>query len=136
MTVAGDGTAGFADGAGSSARFDNPQGVAVDASGMIYVADTGNNRIRRIAVDGPVSTLAGSATPGFQDGAGAQARFNAPRGLALDNQGNAYVADSGNSSVRAITPSGNVSTVAGGGTNRARDSPTPPIDWIGGIALE
>ncbi|HEY3136892.1 MAG TPA: IPT/TIG domain-containing protein, partial [Blastocatellia bacterium] len=136
MTVAGDGTAGFADGAGASAHFDNPQGVAVDASGMIYVADTGNNRIRRIAVDGSVSTLAGSATPGFQDGPGAQARFNAPRGLALDNQGNAYVADSGNSSVRAITPSGNVSTVAGDGTIGSIDSPTARFDGLVGIAVD
>jgi RHS repeat-associated protein len=133
-TVAGDGIAGFVDGPGGSARFDNPQGVAVDASGMIYVADTGNNRIRRIAVDGTVATLVGG-TSGFQDGAGSQARFNAPRGVALDNQGNAYVADTGNSSVRAVTPSGNVSTVAGDGTIGSSDSPAR-FDGLVGITVD
>ncbi|MEK6324767.1 MAG: peptidoglycan DD-metalloendopeptidase family protein [Acidobacteriota bacterium] len=134
-TVAGDGTAGFLDGPGASARFDNPQGVAVDSSGMIYVADTGNNRIRRIAVDGTVATLAGGSTSGFQDGAGTQARFNAPRGVALDNQGNAYVTDTGNSSVRAVTPSGNVSTVAGDGTIGSSDSPAR-FDGLVGITVD
>ncbi len=134
-TVAGDGTAGFVDGPGASAHFDNPQGVAVDSSGMIYVADTGNNRIRRIAVDGTVATLAGGSTSGFQDGAGSQARFNAPRGVAVDNQGNAYVADTGNSSVRAVTPSGNVSTVAGDGTIGSSDSPAR-FDGLVGITVD
>ena len=134
-TVAGDGTAGFVDGPGASARFDNPQGIAVDSSGMIYVADTGNNRIRRIAVDGTVATLAGGNTSGFQDGAGSQARFNAPRGVALDNQGNAYIADTGNSSVRAVTPSGNVSTVAGDGTIGSSDSPAR-FDGLAGITVD
>lgn len=134
-TVAGDGTAGFVDGPGASARFDNPQGVAVDSSGMIYVADTGNNRIRRIAVDGTVATLAGTSNSGFQDGAGSQARFNAPRGVAVDNQGNAYVADTGNSSVRAVTPSGNVSTVAGDGTIGSSDSPAR-FDGLVGITVD
>src|SRR5262249_45525480 len=85
---------------------------------------------------GSVSTLAGSGTPGFQDGAGSQARFNAPRGLAIDNQGNVYVADAGNSSVRAVTPSGNVSTVAGDGTIGSTDSPTARFDGLVGIAVD
>ena len=134
-TVAGDGTAGYMDGPGQSARFDNPQGVAVDSSGMIYVADTGNNRIRRVAVDGTVATLAGGSTSGFQDGAGSQARFNAPRAIALDNQGNAYVADTGNSSVRVVTPSGSVSTVAGDGTIGSSDSPAR-FDGLAGITVD
>ena len=135
-TVAGDGTAGYADGPGASARFNAPQGVAVDASGMVYVADTGNNRIRRIAVDGTVSTVAGDGIAGFQDGAGAQARFSAPRGIALDNQGNAYVADTGNSAVRSVTPSGNVSTVAGDGTPGSSDSPNARFNGLVGIAVD
>ncbi|MFY9609632.1 MAG: RHS repeat-associated core domain-containing protein [Blastocatellia bacterium] len=134
-TLAGDGTAGFADGPGASARFDNPQAVAVDSAGMIYVADTGNNRIRRIAVDGTVATLAGDSASGLQDGAGGQARFNAPRGLAVDDQGNLYVADTGNSAVRAVAPSGNVSTVAGDGTIGSSDSPTR-FDGLVGIAVD
>ncbi|MFY9554255.1 MAG: IPT/TIG domain-containing protein, partial [Blastocatellia bacterium] len=135
-TVAGDGIAGFIDGFGSSARFDNPQGVAIDASGLVYVADTGNNRIRRIALDGVVTTLAGGGTPGLQDGAGSLARFNAPRGLALDTSGNVYVADTGNSSVRIVTPSGNVSTVAGDGTIGSSDSPGARFDGLVGIAVD
>lgn len=134
-TVAGDGAAGFVDGPRASARFDNPQGVAVDSSGMIYVADTGNNRIRRIAIDGTVTTLAGGSTSGFQDGPGSQARFDSPRGVALDNQGNAYVADSGNSSVRSVTPAGNVSTIAGDGTIGSSDSPAR-FDGLAGITVD
>jgi hypothetical protein len=99
------------------------------------VLDSGNNRIRRIAVDGTVATVAGGGTSGFQDGAGSQARFNAPRGVALDNQGNAYVADTGNSSVRAVTPAGNVSTVAGDGTIGSSDSPAR-FDGLVGITVD
>ena len=87
QTLAGDGTAGYRDGAGAQARFNAPQGVAVDAGGVVYVADTGNNRIRRIAPDGTVTTVAGDGTAGYRNGAGSQARFNAPRGLAVDGQG-------------------------------------------------
>src|SRR6266404_8360777 len=108
---------------GSSAQFNNPQGVAVDASGIVYVADTANNRVRRIASDGTVSTLAGDGTAGFQDGPGSQARFNAPQGIAADNLGNIYVADTGNSSLRAINAAGEVRTVAGDGTIGSNNSP-------------
>lgn len=100
MTVAGDGIASFADGAAANARFNNPQGVAIDAQGAIYVADTGNHRIRRIAPDGAVTTVAGNGTAGFQNGLGAAAQFNAPRGVAIDTLGNLYVADTGNHAVR------------------------------------
>ena len=135
-TLAGDGTAGFADGPAPSARFNNPHGVAVDSSGVVYVADTDNNRIRRIAVDGTVTTLAGNSTAGFQNGQGAQAGFNAPRGIAVDNQGNIYVADTGNSAVRSITPSGSVTTVAGDGTIGSTDSPNARFDGLTGIAVD
>ncbi|MFY9574616.1 MAG: IPT/TIG domain-containing protein, partial [Blastocatellia bacterium] len=134
-TVAGDGNAGFADGPGASAQFNNPQGVAVDSSGGVYVADTGNHRLRRIATDGTVSTMAGSGTAGLQDGAGAQARFNSPRGLAFDNGGNIYVADTGNSAVRFISAGGNVSTVAGDGTIGSSDSPAARFNGLIGIVF-
>jgi RHS repeat-associated protein len=135
-TLAGNGTAGFADGPGASAQFNNPHGVAVDSAGVVYVADTANNRIRRIAPNGSVSTLAGDGTPGVQNGAGSQARFNAPQGVATDNQGNVYVADTGNAAVRLINAGGTVSTLAGDGTIGSNDSPGARFDGLVGIAVE
>ncbi len=136
QTLAGDGTAGYLDGAGAQARFNAPQGVAVDGSGTVYVADTGNHRIRRIAPDGTVSTVAGDGTAGYQNGAGAQARFNLPRGLALDAQGNLYIADTGNSSVRLLNSNGAVQTVAGDGTVGANDSPAARFSGLMGVVVE
>ncbi|HYG82458.1 MAG TPA: IPT/TIG domain-containing protein, partial [Pyrinomonadaceae bacterium] len=135
-TLAGDGQAGYVDGPGSSARFTNPQGIAVDSGGVVYVADTANNRIRRIAPDGTVTTLAGDGTAGFQDGTGTGARFNAPQGVAADNQGNVYVADTGNASVRVINSSGEVRTLAGDGTVGSNDSPSARFDGLMGVATD
>ncbi len=105
---------GTADGAGTAARFKRPSGIAVDAVGTIYVADSGNHTIRRITPAGIVSTWAGLAgTAGDADGPVASARFNNPMGLAFDLTGNLYVTDQNNSLVRKITPAGVVSTVAG-----------------------
>jgi sugar lactone lactonase YvrE len=114
-TLAGNGVAGYSEGSGSSAKFDRPQGVAVDSSGNIYVADTGNDRIRKITPSGNVSTLAGNGTGGYADGSGLTAKFDAPRGVAVDSVGNVYVADTWNSRVRKITPVGVVTTLAGTG---------------------
>jgi serine/threonine-protein kinase len=114
----GLGGGGFADGQGTSAQFRSPVGIAVDASGNVYVADTGNNRIRKITPDARVSTVAGSGdagSGGFQDGPAGSARFNAPRGIALDSAGNILVADTLNQRIRKIAPSGDVTTVAGSG---------------------
>jgi len=135
-TLAGSGVQGFADGAGATAKFSNPHGVAVDAAGVVYVADTGNNRIRRIATDGAVSTVAGDGTAGLQNGSGSQARFNAPKGVAVDTQGNIYVADTGNAAVRKIDGGGTVSTLAGDGTVGSSDSPNARFDGVVGIAVE
>jgi RHS repeat-associated protein len=135
-TLAGNGTAGFADGPGAAAQFNNPQGVAIDASGVVYVADTANNRVRRIASDGTVSTLAGDGTAGLQNGAGSQARFNAPQGVATDSQGNVYVADTGNAAVRMVNSGGTVSTLAGDGTVGSNDSPGARFDGLVGVAVE
>lgn len=113
--VAGDiGGPGSIDGAGTAARFHDPLAVTVDAYGTLYVADTANHVIRKITPSGIVSTVAGIAgSYGSRDGDHAEARFNAPSGIAVDQQGNLYVADSGNHTIRKITPAGMVSTVAG-----------------------
>ena len=115
-TLAGTGTAGFADGPGASAQFDVPYGVVVDGSGNVYVGDSNNHRIRKIDSSGVVSTLAGDGTSGFADGPGTSAQFNTPRGLAVDGLGNVYVADLVNHRIRKIDSSGVVSTLAGEGT--------------------
>ncbi|PPU06487.1 NHL repeat-containing protein [Xanthomonas arboricola] len=113
-TLAGDGSAGFRDGAAAQARFNGPIGVAVDAQGRVYVADTYNDRIRVIAPDGQVSTLAGGALPGMADGVGDQARFDTPTDLKVDAHGVVWVADMRNDAIRRIAPDSSVSTLIGG----------------------
>ena len=114
-TLAGSaGLTGSANGAGAAARFKYPGGVAADAAGNVYVADTGNSIIRQITAAGMVSTLAGSpGNPGSADGTGSAARFSSPQGVAVDGAGNVYVADTGNSTIRKITSTGRVTTLAG-----------------------
>lgn len=112
----GNGDEGYADGPGTQASFNTPSGIATDSSGNVYVADTGNNRIRKITPQGIVSTVAGQGTSGHVDGPALQARFNGPIGIAVDPRGIIYVADTYNDRVRMITPGGQVSTVAGAGT--------------------
>jgi uncharacterized repeat protein (TIGR01451 family) len=110
-TLAGSaGLEGSSDGAGSAARFDYPQGVAVDSAGNVYVADTENDEIRKITPTGVVTTLAGSATQrGSSDGTGSAATFSWPMGLALDSAGNVYVAEMWNDEIRKISSAGLVS---------------------------
>ncbi len=117
-TLAGSaGASGFADGTGSAARFNTPQAVAVDAAGNVFVADTANHTIRRITPAGVVTTLAGSAgASGSTNATGSAARFNAPRGIAIDAQGVLFVADTGNHTLRRIEATGAVTTVAGTAT--------------------
>jgi serine/threonine-protein kinase len=121
-TLAGTGAIGADNGAGTAATFDLPEGVAVDASGNVYVADNGNNLIRKITPTGIVSTLAGSGTAGSANGTGTAASFNSPFGVAVDAAGNVYVADSGNNLIRKITPAGVVSTLAGSGARGANNA--------------
>ncbi len=114
-TLAGSaGQTGSSDGTGSAARFNDPQGVAVDSAGNVYVADEQNDEIRKVSPSGVVSTLAGFARQnGSSDGTGSAARFDLPPGVAVDSAGNVYVADWGNSEIRKISPSGVVTTLAG-----------------------
>jgi sugar lactone lactonase YvrE len=113
-TLAGGGE-GFADGAGAAARFDTPSALALDGEGNVYVADTGNNRIRKATPDGRVTTVAGDGKSGFRDGAAADAEFDSPVGVAVDRDGNVFVADTYNDRVRVVTKDGAVKTVAGAG---------------------
>ena len=116
-TLAGTGSIGSANGPGISATFSFPYGVAVDGAGNVYVADTGNHRIRKITAAGDVSTLAGTgSTLPVVNGPGTVATFNFPVGVAVDGAGNVYVADRDNNRIRKITAGGNVSTLAGTGS--------------------
>jgi sugar lactone lactonase YvrE len=101
-TLAGSGSAVFADGVGAAASFNNPYGLAVDAFGNVLVADLGNQRIRKVTPGGVVSTLAGSSAVGFTDGTGATALFSSPRGVTVDSSGTIFVADSENNRIRKL----------------------------------
>lgn len=108
------GQQGSTDGAGAAALFRQPNGVAIDSSGNVYIADTGNSIIRRISVAGVVTTVAGSSSnQSYRDGTGTSAWFNSPSALTVDGVGNVYVADSGNAVIRKIAVDGTVTTLAG-----------------------
>ena len=116
-TLAGS-AEGFADGSGATARFRRPTGIALDAVGNIYVADSLNHRIRKVSPAGEVTTLAGG-DQGATDGIGAVAQFNLPTGIAVDGDGNVVVADTYNHRIRKVSPTGEVSTLAGSVTGYA-----------------
>lgn len=114
ITFAGvAGMAGLANGCESEVRFNSPMGVAVDARGFLYVADTGNRVVRRVTPEGKVTTLAGSGSSGTADGSGASAEFISPVGITVAADGNVYVTDAEAHTLRRITPAGVVSTFAG-----------------------
>jgi sugar lactone lactonase YvrE len=126
-TLAGNGTAGYTDGTGSAARFTAPWGVAVDSNGNVFVADSGNHRIRRITPTGVVTTVAGSGVAGYADGVGTRAAFNNPSGVAVRGDGTLFVADTDNHRIRRIAPDGTVTSLAGDGAPGLRDSFNEPL---------
>jgi len=111
-TLAGGGEAGYLDGVGRAARFDGPVGVAVGRDGTVWVADTYNDRIRRIGRDGSVTTVAGSGTPASVGGIGTAAAFDTPTAIAVSKDGVLFVADTGNDAIRRIDKDGSVGTLA------------------------
>jgi len=118
-TVAGNGTAGFSGDGGPalSAEVNEPQGVAVDSAGNLYIADDSNNRIRRVAPDGTITTVAGNGSAGFSGDSGqaTSAELNQPNRVSVDISGNLYIADSFNNRIRKVDTNGIITTVAGNG---------------------
>lgn len=135
--VAGNGS-GFVNGAATIAKFNGPSDVAFDGAGNLYIADFGNNCIRKITPVGQVSTFAGAGVAGFADGPTTAAQFNGPNGVAVDGQGVVYVADCYNNRIRKIMPNGNVSTLAGSGQRGFADGPAGSAQFVGveGLALD
>ncbi len=124
-TIAGNGTQGFSGDGGpaASAQLYYPWGVAVDAAGNLFIGDWGNSRVRKVTPGGVISTVAGNGAEGFSGDGGpaASAQLRHPYGVALDGAGNLLIADCGNNRVRKMTPDGVISTVAGGGTSGLGD---------------
>jgi sugar lactone lactonase YvrE len=114
LVAGSSGSGGSTDGTGSGALFNQPAGITINSSGVLFVADTGNSTIRKIAPGNIVTTFAGSAgTKGSQDATGSFATFNAPVGISLDALGNLFVADSKNATIRKVSPAGAVTTFSG-----------------------
>ena len=123
-TFAGTGAAGFSGDGGNAtaAQLSYPSGLAIDGDGAVYIADTGNNRIRKVSPDGTITTVAGNGTAGYKGDGGAAvgAQLSSPIGVALDVAGNLYIADTGNYVVRKVS-NGMISTVAGTGVSGESD---------------
>ena len=121
-TVAGNGTQGYSGdgGAATNAELNYPAGVAVDATGNLFIADSINNRIRKVGTNGIITTVAGNGTAGYSGdgGAATNAELNDPSGVAVDATGNLFIADDDNNRIRKVGTNGIITTVAGNGTSR------------------
>ncbi|MGG7569394.1 RICIN domain-containing protein [Streptomyces sirii] len=130
-TVAGTGTKGFSGDCGPavSAQLNLPRGVAVDSAGAVYIADSDNHRVRKIAADGKICTVAGTGTKGFSGDCGpaTAAQLDDPRGVAVDSTGTLYVTEYNNHRVRKITTDGTISTIAGTGTKGSDGDGGPAV---------
>jgi hypothetical protein len=143
-TVAGNGTQGYSgDGSvATSAELYSPFGVAVDSAGNIYIADSSNNRIRKVDTSGNISTVAGNGTGGYggDGGAATSAELNSPYGVAVDRAGNIYIADYANNRIRKVDTSGTISTVAGNGTQGysgdGSAATSAELNSPGGVAMD
>lgn len=136
-TLAGSSDADFANGAGSAAKFNYPEGIALDSAGTIYVADYNNSRVRKVTPAGVVTTFAGSDTSGQVNGAGAAAQFMTPSGIAVDSSNNVYVSDYLGSRIRKITPAGVVTTFAGSTQGFKNDNGvSAQFKWLNGLAVD
>jgi len=137
-TLAGSGNQGSAEGTGTEASFYRPKDVTVDSLGNLYVADYGNNKIRKITQSGVVTTFAGSGNQGSAEGTGTEASFYQPKGVTVDSLGNLYVADYGNNKIRKITPSGVVTTFAGSGIDGSNNGAVNIATFYGpsGVAVD
>jgi uncharacterized protein (TIGR03437 family) len=131
-TVAGQGGPGFGGDGGQATRaqISNPQGLAFDSAGNLYIADTTNNRIRMVAPDGIITTAAGSSSSGFagDGGAATKARLNSPKGVAVDSAGNLFILDTFNNRVRVVATYGTIYTVAGSGATGAGGDGGPALN--------
>ncbi|MDQ0791635.1 RICIN domain-containing protein [Streptomyces sp. B1I3] len=129
-TVAGTGTEGSEGDGGpaTAAQLNNPRGVVVDSDGTLYIADSDNDRVRKVTTDGEISTVAGTGTADFSGDGGpaTAAQLNGPRGVAVDSHGTLYVADHLNHRVRKVTTDGKISTVAGTGITNSSGDGGPP----------
>ena len=138
-TLAGTaGNVGSLDGTGAAAQFRNPWGVAADATGNVFVADTSNNAIRKITTGGVVTTLAGlPGSSGPDDGTGSAARFYGPQGLTIDGAGTLFVADTYNHAIRMVTTDGTVTTLAGGSSGAGDGTGSAAqFNFPGGVAVD
>jgi sugar lactone lactonase YvrE len=135
-TFTGSSISGYSEGGPTAARFNSPRGVAADKDGYLYVADTGNYRIRKISPSGNVTTLAGSGIQGYADGQGSAASFFFPYGIAVDQSGNVFISDVHR--IRKISPSGNVTTLAGSGNSGYADGQgsAASFNYPGGVAVD
>jgi uncharacterized protein (TIGR03437 family) len=133
--IAGNSRPGYSGdgGAATQAQLHAPAGLATDASGDIFIADTANNVVREVTPDGKIQTVAGNGTQGYSGdfGPATQAQLHSPSGVAVDSSGNLYIADSGNNAIREVTTDGNISPFAGNGLasyygDTSTSTPTPP----------